>query len=449
MRHRFAVLLIVVSVLSRHGDARADSTGAALTITAAVKLAVAQYPSVAVARAVGDQARAAVGEARAAWMPTFSLAMSATQYEEPMLVSPIHSFSLTMPPTFDRTVFQSAVAAEYTLFDGGGRGARIRLAKHQAAVAEAGLDATQQALIARTVGAYLNVLGMREVLAAHDRRIAAFQSQKDRIRQLHDVGRAADVDILRIEAALTQAEADRVEVATNLDTAERDLARLLGLAPSTSGFERLRSVTLADSTLRSRDEVLAAVSARSPAITQAKSALAAADAGWALARSVHWPSVHAVGNYVDRRNEEGYHAAEWSAGLSLSLPLFTGGAVAHSVERARASARAAREQLRQEELRVVGDVDRALSAINAARARTRSLAAATERFAEIVRIEKLRLETGVGTQTDYLTSEADLLSASAGLTAARNAEIGANVELARISGELTMDWIAHHLEDRP
>jgi outer membrane protein TolC len=52
------------------------------------------------------------------------------------------------------------------------------------------------------------------------------------------------------------------------------------------------------------------------------------------------------------------------------------------------------------------------------------------------------LDAGSGTQTDFLNAEADLLTAQANLVEARHAEIAARVELARVAGELSLDWLA-------
>jgi outer membrane protein TolC len=58
----------------------------------------------------------------------------------------------------------------------------------------------------------------------------------------------------------------------------------------------------------------------------------------------------------------------------------------------------------------------------------------------------LALDAGAGVQTDYLTAEAELLQVRAAWSAARGAEIGAYVELARIVGELSLEWLERNLE---
>jgi outer membrane protein TolC len=140
--------------------------------------------------------------------------------------------------------------------------------------------------------------------------------------------------------------------------------------------------------------------------------------------------------------------AEWNAGLLLSYPLFTGGAVRSAVARADAVERGATEQLRLARNQLAEEIDRALSALDESRARVRSLTAAVGQLTEVVRIEKLSLEAGSGTQTDYLRTEADLLSAQAGLVEARHTEIAARAELARVTGQLNSGWIAQSLENQ-
>jgi len=82
---------------------------------------------------------------------------------------------------------------------------------------------------------------------------------------------------------------------------------------------------------------------------------------------------------------------------------FNGGARSRAIDRAEASHRNVVEQMRQIELQVEEDIDRALSGIREARARVESLVTAVARAQEVARIEQLFLETGSWTQTDFLT----------------------------------------------
>ena len=63
-------------------------------------------------------------------------------------------------------------------------------------------------------------------------------------KQVFDVGRAATVDVLRVEASIAAARAERVRLASSLDLAQRNLARLVGVeeplrrVPRTSSLSR-------------------------------------------------------------------------------------------------------------------------------------------------------------------------------------------------------------------
>jgi outer membrane protein TolC len=75
-----------------------------------------------------------------------------------------------------------------------------------------------------------------------------------------------------------------------------------------------------------------------------------------------------------------------------------------------------------------------------------ALARAEQHQTEVARIELLSLEAGAGTQTDYLRAEADLARARSLLVEAQHTEIAAWVEVARVVGELTPEWLARTVE---
>jgi cobalt-zinc-cadmium efflux system outer membrane protein len=423
----------------------APAAAGTLSLADAVHRALAQHPSPDAARAAASAARAAFGEARAAWWPAVRLQASATQFDEPALVVPLHGFTPGNLPVFDETVFQGSVVAGWTVFDGGARGARIRRADAQLGGAEAGLDGASQALVARTVAAFLEVRTRAEVLEAQDRRYAALDAERDRVERRLGAGRAARVELLRVEAALARADAERVETTAAARTAIAELGRLVGIAT----LPALAGVALADTAVADRAVLLASALGASPALEQARAQQAGAHAGAKLARAARWPELRAQGAYQGWSDDEGHDALEWNVALQLAYPIFTGGATRHAVERADADRRGADAVRRDVELQVAADLDRALQRVVEARARVHSLGVAVLRSSEVARIETLALDAGSGTQTDWLGAQADLLEARAGLVEARHGEIAARAELARVVGALDPDWIARTLETTP
>ena len=442
-----AIAFVVLS--TQPGLAQEAPPPGRMMLSEAVRLAMQHDPMLRGSAAGTAAADAAVGEARAAWFPTVALTASATQYEEPMIVNPIHGFQPGQTPAFDRTLIQFGGTVQYTVFQGGARPARVRGARARAAAADAGFVEIEQGLVARVVLAYLGALTARGILDAHDRRMAALESQRSRAHQRRDAGQAADVEVLRVEAALAQARADRVQAATALDLAERDLARLTGTRVTEVRADRLVSVTAREYDLPGRDVLLTRALQANPAVERVQREAAAAEAARAVTRSLRWPSLDVFGRYLDRGGADGNFLAEWNVGLQFTYPVFAGGAVSRAIARSDAERRAAAEHVRLVELQVAHSVDRARSALQESRARVASLETAADRYAEVVRIEVLRLDAGVGTQSDYLNAEADLLTAQAALVEARHREIAARVHLTQTTGELEAEWLAKNLELAP
>jgi outer membrane protein TolC len=179
---------------------------------------------------------------------------------------------------------------------------------------------------------------------------------------------------------------------------------------------------------------------------QASERQRAATAGLAAAKASALPEIRLSGAYVDRGRWWGDFAAEWQGGVSLSFPLYTGGGHGSLVQRADADERVAGEQVRLTELKTDQGVDQALAALRETHARVAALESAVSQSAEVARIERLSLDVGSGTQTDYLGAEASLLAVRAALVEATNTETSARVELARVTGELTRDWLRRIVE---
>jgi outer membrane protein TolC len=159
------------------------------------------------------------------------------------------------------------------------------------------------------------------------------------------------------------------------------------------------------------------------------------------------PNISLFGGYLGFGSGGGDLVTEWQGGAKVTYPIFTGGARSKTGARASALVDLAREDIRQAELTVQNDVDQGISAVRESRARLAAVEEAVSHLSEVARIERLALEAGAGTQSEYLRSEADLLRARSALIEARNTEIAARIELARTVGQLNRDWLDRELEN--
>ena len=447
MHARSALFALLVALIAVEGASQPASLAphAGLTMLRAIDAALSADPALAAARADFSAAHAVVGQAQSALRPHLDLSSSLLEYEKPMVVTPIHGFTPGELPEFDRTLLQSSLAATFLLWDGGASRARVRQAQAGESVASASVDAAVRTVAAQTAELYLTVLSQSAALEAHDLRITALNSELARVQQLRAVGRAADVEVLRVQAALAAAEADRTATAASLDVAERELARITGLAVEQTRAAELAKTPLDTSAIGEREALDRMAVESNPNVRQARERIAAQNAAMAFARAGNLPRLQAAGSLLQFGSGAGTFATEWNGGLMLRWSPLDGGATRARIAEAKAQALKAEEELKLSERNVRDAIDRAIADFEQARASVSSLETAVARFQEVVRIEKLRLQEGAGTQTDYLRAEADLMQARAGLAAARYRSMTAMVEIARLTGQLDASWISQKL----
>ncbi len=420
--------------------------GNGLSLSRAVARALEYHPSVLAADAAADAATSAVGAARASWFPQIAIEATATRFEEPMLTAPIHEFDPAAFPDFRRTLYGGSAMVAYKLFDGWSRNAKVRGARAEAAAADARWRQTRMAIIAQVTNTYLGVLSAAGILDAHDRRIAALTAERDRVDRFLSEGTAAQVDLLRVEAALASAEADRVAAAAALEVVQRGLALLIGAAPDETQASMLIPVVLGDDPqTEDRAALLTQTQAVSPALRHAREQLVAAEAGRKAVIGTWFPSIDLFGGLVGYGYPDGF-TSEWQVGARLKYPVFTGGARSSATARSAALTDAAREAVRLSEIEAEENLDIAITAVNESHARVAAMMRAVAHNSEVARIEQLALQEGAGTQIDYLRAEAELFTARAALVEAQHREITARVELARVVGELDLNRLMRIVE---
>jgi len=432
--------MIALSMLLAAFQPAQDS--ARLTLDDAVRMALQRAPVLEAAR----QARAGASSARrqvaAQWWPQVGVDGVVTQFEEQMLVSPIHAFTPTLVPPFDNTLVQGNLTAGWTLFDGGTRKGQVGQATALEDAARFRVDGTAQALISSVARSYTAVLAARDAVSAQERRRESLEAEAARVGRFLKEGRAAPLERMRADAAVAAALADRAAALGRLEVAEATLARLVGTSPERTRGPALVSVRGSEEKVLPRDSLLSLARSASPAIQAATSRVAAAQAGVRAAGGSWLPSLRAEGRVVSYGSASGHYSAEWQTGLRVSWPVFTGGNRGATVDRARAGALEAQADLQDLELSLANDIDRSLAGLTETERRIAALESAVTQLGEAQRVEALALAQGAGTQTDFLRSESDLALGRAALANARADRIATRVELARLVGSLTPATLA-------
>ncbi len=417
-----------------------------VTVHDAVARALARHPTIHSAVARHAASRAGVMEAKGGRWPQLRADFSALRFEEPMVVAPLHGFNPQDPPSFDRTLIQAQLSLGYTVFDGGLRRAGIRSAEAGAAVGSAAVRSAEADVVAAVAKAWLAVAGGREALRAETGRLQALAGELDRVTQLLAVGRAPEVERLRVSAAVARAEADRVTRAEAVAAASAELARLTGFSLPEIEAAAIAPLRTA-APLPPREALHAMARESNPELEQSRARRAAAAAGTAVAASSWLPEVRLVGGYTDFSSGAGREAGEWQAGVRAGYPIFVGGTRRAAADRTRSALDAAEAEIEALAWQLDRAVDEAGALARSSGARAEALAVAATQAEAVVRIERLALDAGAGTQTEWLAATATLLATQTALIEARQSEVTARITLARLTGSLSAATLWTLLED--
>src|SRR5690554_151161 len=233
------------------------------------------------------------------------------------------------------------IGLQQTVFDLG-RVSNLRAQRELDTAAGFDLDAANHELITRTSATYFNVLVAIETLAAAEAAEAALQKQFDFADKRLEVGLAPITDVHEARAQYDAARANTILSRNALEDAYQALAEITGRpvrelralpedfqpeAPDAAGLERWLAIAMENN----------------PSLRAAEYSLNAAEHGVTTARSGHLPRLTLGAGYdngaawgdlgpgggVGTTTGEGH-----SVGLTLTVPIFAGGATQSRVREA-------------------------------------------------------------------------------------------------------------------
>lgn len=202
-----------------------------------VARALAQNLDLAQASARVSQARAGLGAATAALLPSASInGQAGRAYQS--IETPLGQV-LNTTPDFDRygNSYEANLGASWELdiFGGLRRGRQAALAEYQAS--EAGAAATRLAVAAQTADIYVTIRGLQTRLDIANRQVKTQQDLLEKVQLLHSKGLAAEYQVRQTDGSLAQVQATIPVLQTGLDAAMNALDVMLGTPPGTHRTE--------------------------------------------------------------------------------------------------------------------------------------------------------------------------------------------------------------------
>ncbi len=265
----------------------------------------------------------------------------------------------------DASDWSASANVSLDLFDLG-RIASIRGAAANLSRAEAAQRQTSASVRFRLHKAWAGLLFAQEDVNVARSVLDLREQAAELVSLRYDSGRESKGNMLRTQAQLLEARASVAQSERDLRAAKRELAALLAVEDA--------SVLTATGTFGGAEPVpepqqLASFAAARPDIAVRQADLRAAEASLAQARADFWPSLSAsYSRSVTGGTEFPDGPRSWSAGLTLSLPIFGGGPLGtfYSERASRAGLDRARAELKAARLAALDELETAWSSWAAA-----------------------------------------------------------------------------------
>lgn len=373
--------------------------------------------------------------ARSQHLPRVDLNAAYTHYAYPSLVTPIRQIGVF--PPLDKEISNIGMAISLPLYSGGKLVAGESMAAHNSEAAVQTLRANRQDLLFNVVSTYTKALHFKKLVNVLDSRIKALQQEEKDIELRIGQGRAAKLELIRVQTQLSQVRYDKISAAQGEKNARSLLSSLLGEGGELPILTELgiTAPALPASVEKAIDQALL----MRPEILRLNAMGKAAQQKIVIAHGESLPQINLVTKVQESAGGGGQSYNDWQMGVQLSLPLFDGKVSERREEQA--SLEQKQTALLQEDAlnRLATEIEQAFGALTEARAKLEAATQGETEATEALRIEILRYHGGENTITDLLSAESALwLSTANRLQAMYDVTVG-QARLLHVTGELTSD----------
>ncbi|MFP4028412.1 MAG: TolC family protein [Candidatus Brocadiia bacterium] len=360
-------------------------------------------------------AAAEVGGEKADYLPQADFTSGVTRSDRADITS---STSSQTGPT---TTYDAAFGVRYLLFDGGRRAAGVSGAKARLHAANFRHNASLQKIALEVEEAYHKLLAARWKVKVEEESLHQRQRHVELARARKEAGVVSRADVLKAETELADARLQLVRAKSQVRVARGELASVMNLEVSAP----LRVEDVPEKTrqreMAAVEKLLTEAAGQRPELQAALADVQKNQSALKAARAGYWPKLSASADYGWRDEHFAPNEEEWSVGLGLSLPLFTGFERSYRIRR------------REEELRkAVSDYEDALRGVAlevwTAYARVQEADEAIEAAQALVASAEESLEVARGEYRAGTGTIIELIDAETAHTAARNQLVQARLD---------------------
>ncbi len=381
--------------------------GTPLGLDDAVDLALCNNPQIQAAWANIKIEAGALGEAKAAYLPTINGSFSRIKDKTSHPDSGLSSTTI-----YSNTVYGTL---SWRIFDFGARAANREAADKLLSAALATHDATIQKNLSAVVESYFDAFTARAVLDAKKQSEEIARNTLASAKKREAKGAAAQSDTLQATTALSKAILEKNRAQGAYQKALSVLVYSLGVPAATTVILPERIDERTEHEERELNEWLTQTQSNHPAIIAARAQLEAAQKKIIAAQSDGLPTLDLTGNYYEngRPNQPltPTSTRETTIGLAVSIPLFDGFARNYKVQGAKAQAEEKEAGLADTEHQILMEVVKAHADASSALQNLQSSENLLQSAQNALKVSQRKYDKGAADILELLNTQASLADA--------------------------------------
>ena len=327
---------------------------------------------------------------------------------------------------------------------------RMDNAKKLAHQSDISYQVAKQELIVRVTQAYFNVLRAKDDLEFSIAEKTAIERQLEQTKQRFSVGLTAITDVHEAQAQYDNAVTDEIRAENKVFNAEEALRVITNIYPRDLNILNTERFSTSRPFPDSANEWQQTAEAKNLDLIAQKISVDIAKENINIAQSGHYPTLDFKGSYSSRDQDNEVSGLNFenpalnshSIGITLTVPIYSGGAITSSVRQAQSNYVAASQDLEQAYRNVVRNTRNAYNTVIAAVSAIKSLEQSVISAESALKATEAGFEVGTRTIVDVLNSTRNLYNAKRNLSSTRYDYIQNVLALKRAGGTITEQDLA-------
>lgn len=306
------------------------------TLEACIAHALENNISVKQSMIQNEQDNERLKQAKASLFPSLSFSTNQNVNWQPWSQSYVNLSSGTLTTTSSEVNYHGSYGlnASWTVWNGGRNYKTVKKNRLTSEMSEYEAEKTANSIQEQIAQYYVQILYQTEAVAVCEEMLVASRQQRDRAKEMVELGSLARVDLAQLEAQVAQDEYNVVNARTQLAAYKLDLKEILEIVGDET-FEVL-TPTVDDASVLTPLPKLSDVYDRAyltrPEIKSGALNLEASDVDLSIAKRGYLPTLSLSAN-IGSNNSSGLETSFWqqmkthmsnSLGMTLSIPLFDG-----------------------------------------------------------------------------------------------------------------------------